>query len=364
LNNYIHIFVPIYSFFGSAILIGYVFQSKKERKETQRKYIDINNLIVIIPFRNEELRIKNLIDCINNLTLTPRKFIFVNDHSEDNTIEIINNLKSTIPFEILNLSNSLKGKKAAIRHAISHQKSEYNLTWDADICIEPSYFEHISKIQKKDLTILPVIMKGDNFLGNYFESDYSIANAINTSVNGWKRPFLASGANLLFNQKSFIESDNYKSHAHIHSGDDMFLLRDFRLKNKDIELISSKKLAVTTESPKTISEFFQQRLRWINKSPEIKDQLSNSLAILSLIFNLLFISTYIYVLIRQEWKLFFICFGIKSIIDLLVYLPYFYKIKRLKTWIGLPLFALIQPVYLSLLLVMMLFYKPTWKGRK
>jgi biofilm PGA synthesis N-glycosyltransferase PgaC len=364
LNNYIHIIILIYSFFGGAIILGYVFQTKKEKKESRTKCIDPNNLIVIIPFRNEELRIKKLIDCINNLTLIPGKFIFVNDHSEDNTIEIINNLKSSIPFEIINLSSSLKGKKAAIRHAILHQKSEYNLTWDADIIMKPSYFEYISKIQKKDLTILPVIMKGVSFLEKYFESDYSLANAINTSISGWKRPFLASGANLLFNQKAFIESDNYSSHAHINSGDDMFLLRDFRLKNKNVELISSKYLAVSTESPQTLSEFFQQRLRWINKSPEIKDQLSNSLAILSLIFNLCFISTYISLIIRQEWKIVLIIFGIKSIIDLLVYLPYFLKTNRLKTWIGLPLFALIQPFYLSTLLIMMLIYKPTWKGRK
>ena len=337
---------------------------KKEEKDTSKKHIDINELIVIIPFRNEELRIKNLIDCINNLTLIPRKFIFVNDHSEDNSIDIINHLKSTIPFEIINLTSSLKGKKAAIRYAITYQESEYNLTWDADISLEPSYFEYLKKIQKKDLHILPVIMKGVDFQGNYFESDYSIANAINTSVSGWKRPFLASGANLLFNQKTFIETDNYSSHSHISSGDDMFLLRDFRLNNKEIELISSKNLAVITESPQTISEFLQQRLRWINKGPETHDHLSNSLATLSITFNLCFISTYTYLLFQKEWKLFLICFGIKSTIDLLVYLPYFYKIRRLKTWIKLPLFALIQPFYLSTLLVMMLFYKPSWKGRK
>ena len=349
---------------GIAILFGYAFQIKKEEKDTFKKYIDINELIVIIPFRNEELRIKNLIDCINNLTLIPRKFIFVNDHSEDNSIDIINNLKTNIPFEIINLTNSLKGKKAAIRYAIKYQESEYNLTWDADISFEPSYFEYVKKIQKKDLHILPVIMKGVDFQGNYFESDYSIANAINTSVSGWKRPFLASGANLLFNQKTFIETDNYSSHSHIPSGDDMFLLRDFRLNNKEIELISSKNLAVTTETPQSISEFFQQRLRWINKNPEINDQLSNSLAILSLIFNLSFISTYTYLLFQKEWKLFFIYFGIKSIIDLIVYLPYFIRTRRLKTWIELPLFSLIQPFYLSILFAMMLFYKPSWKGRK
>ena len=106
MNNYIYILITIYSVLGITILFGYAFQIKKEEKDTSKKHIDINELIVIIPFRNEELRIKKLIDCINNLTLIPRKFIFVNDHSEDNTIELINNLKSNIPFEILNLNSS------------------------------------------------------------------------------------------------------------------------------------------------------------------------------------------------------------------------------------------------------------------
>ena len=366
LNNFIYILYSTYFIFGILILIGYYFQFKKEIKHTlsQELNIELNNLVVIIPFRNEESNLDKLIKSIENLSILPSNFLFVNDHSSDNSVDQIKQLSSRIPYEILSLPNLKQGKKEAIRLGIKHQKSDYNLTWDADIEVPKNYFNKLKQLRKYDLYILPIKMIGKNFKENYFESDHAITNAINTSISGWKRPFIASGANLLFKQESFFKADRFDSHSHLASGDDLFLLRDFRYNKNSIHLITDSDLTVTTNSPKSINEFINQRLRWIGKGKEVNDNLSNSLAILSLTFNLLFIYLLLFYAFQLKWEVVILFFSLKSIIDQTVYLPYFMKINRLKTWITLPVFSLIQPIYLFVLSILIFVYQPIWKNRK
>lgn len=366
MNNFIYILYSIYSSFGIGILIGYYLQKKKEKNQylSKAETIDLNKLVVIIPFRNEESNLDKLIQSIENLSTFPLNFLFVNDHSSDNSIDKIKQLSSKIQYEILSLPQTKQGKKEAIRLGINHQKSDYNLTWDADIEVHSTYFNKLALLPTSDLYILPIKMIGNSFKENYFESDHAIANAINTSISGWNRPFIASGANLLFNQDSFFKVDQFNSHSHLASGDDLFLLRDFRNNKKAINLITDRDLTVNTDAPNSIKEFIHQRLRWIGKGKKVNDQLSNSLALLSLTFNLVFIFLFVYFLALLNWQTTFLLFGLKSFIDLNVYLPYFIKIKRLKTWIALPLYSLIQPLYLIALSVLIFVYQPKWKNRK
>lgn len=366
MNELINILLFIYAILGSILLLGFVLQKKKESTcfTDKKEKIHLDDLIIIIPFRNEQDRISPLIESIKQLANHPQKFVFVNDHSTDDTVSKIHALKEKVPYEILDLPIHLQGKKQAIQFGIKHSISEYTLTWDADISFPSNYFRGIEQLEKKDLYILPVIMKGHTVKELFFESDHAIANAINASVSGLYRPFLASGANLLFKQDCYLQYHQLDKHIHIASGDDLFLLRDFRENKKDIQLLTNHNLSITTESPTSFKEFINQRLRWISKGNEVGDQLSNVLAILSLLFNLAFYSIYIFLIYKQSWQFLIFIFGCKMIIDQIVYLSYFIKINRIITWMLLPLFSIIQPVYLLVLVAMLPFYKTKWKGRR
>ena len=365
MNELINILLLVYALLGSFIVLGHVLQSRNElnyqTNETEK--IDLSTLVVIIPFRNEAHRITSLIKSVNKLEKHPQKYIFINDHSTDDTKTKIKELNNYIPYEIIDLPNSCYGKKNAIQFGIKHLKVDYNLTWDADISLSKNYFNAIEKLQQKDLYILPVVMKGNNLSQLFFESDHAIANAINTGLSGLSRPFLASGANLLFKQESYLNCHSLDKHIHIASGDDLFLLRDFRQHKSEIELITNQNLAVTTPSPLTIKEFIEQRLRWISKGNQVGDQLSNLLAMVSFFFNGSFYSIYLFLAYEELWPLLIFTFSWKTIIDQLVYAPYFFKIKRRSTWLLLPIFSIIQPIYLLVLLILIPFYKAQWKGR-
>ena len=63
-----------------------------------------------------------------------------------------------------------------------------------------------------------------------------------------------------------------KSHKHIASGDDAFLLRNMQQANKSIELGALNHCQVTTPNPNSIRAFIQQRSRWFGKTFMLKDQ--------------------------------------------------------------------------------------------
>ena len=65
---------------GVIILIGFYAQQQREAKYADdASKIDVRNVTVVIPFRNERERLSVLLKSINELTRQPAEFVFVDD---------------------------------------------------------------------------------------------------------------------------------------------------------------------------------------------------------------------------------------------------------------------------------------------
>ena len=365
MNNIFSIFLFIYAIFGCLLICGFYFQFKKEKKNftSSTNLVNTNQITVIIPFRNEKNNLPNLIESIQKQTLLPFHFLFIDDHSTDDGIEKIRQLKKSIQYSVLKLPAGIQGKKAAIRYGIENSASDYILTLDADVKFESTYFSSLEKLSKKDLLILPVIMEGKNWKEKLFELDYAFSNSLNTAISGLKRPFIASGANLLFRKDVFLTFDSFEKHKHIFSGDDVFMLRDFQKNNCEIELITELSNAVYTNSPHTIKSFFEQRLRWIGKGRIVNDMLSNSLTFIVASIHLLFFIGTIYLATKNKLVFLIVFFILKSSIEMMINYAYFSKIKRMNTWTFIPISSFLYPCYIASLLFLSATFKIKWKGR-
>ena len=99
---------------------------------------------VVVVFRNESENLSDLITSLNQLNY-PKSYyevLFVNDESDNNSVEIIktNILKTNLNYQILNREVKTKSpKKDAIQTAINSSKSDWVITTDAD-CIVPKYW--------------------------------------------------------------------------------------------------------------------------------------------------------------------------------------------------------------------------------
>ena len=137
----------LYAIFIGFSIIG--FQINSPSSVSIKDFIPLKEkfLTIIIPFRNEENRINNLLSSIENqenLNVI-NQFIFVDDHSSDCTVEIIKNwtLNKNFKCQILSLKSDF-GKKKAIDYGVKSSNSEFIMTIDADITFPHSFFGNLN----------------------------------------------------------------------------------------------------------------------------------------------------------------------------------------------------------------------------
>ena len=349
---------------GAIVSLGFAKQRVREDRDYKRgTKINSNDVIVLIPFRNEENRIRPLLESIKNLHKKPRQFVFIDDHSDDNTVKLIQTELSGINHQILYSPQGYTGKKRALRYATEATESKYILTIDADVELPFDYFIQLEQYGIADMYVLPAIMVAKKWYEYLYEIDLLLVTAANAGLAGLSRPIMASGANLFYKRDTFTKVDNLQSHIHVASGDDTYLLRDFREQKTDTRLLTDPACAITTETPQSFKEFIDQRLRWIGKTGDIKDNLSTSLAMMQAVLTLFFMSLLVYYGITKDWIQLFYVFGLKAGIDLVLFMPYFFRLKRVVSWVLIPIYELLFPIYTIIIASLLFTYKPKWKGR-
>jgi glycosyltransferase involved in cell wall biosynthesis len=347
------------------IILGRILLFKKLKSNLcqNKQVLNLKDLTVIVPFRNEEMNLKRFFSCLEHSSMLPNQIIFVDDHSTDASCLYLNEfIKDRPAFKILKLETPLKGKKYAVRLGIREAKTECVLFLDADVLFDSKFFENLSALKKYDLIILPVKMFHKIWYQHFFILDVYIANAVNEGVSGLLRPVMASGANLLINREKFLSWDTQRNFDFL-GGDDLHVLKDFRNNNGAVSIEMDAKFSVQTEAPRTIKAFFSQRLRWLKNAKQVRDDLSSLLIILQLILTFsIFILLFYFV-----WNAFFkeaILLGcFKIVFDVLLFYSFFKSKNQILTFIFLPIYELVFPVYILILSFGMLFIKPKWKNR-
>lgn len=359
------LFFILYGLSGLLILIGifkcFVRERNYFRALNEENFIELNELTVIIPFRNERGRIDGIIHSLNNSKELPSKIIFIDDHSDDETSSYLESNLSIPNFSIIKAQ--AEGKKHALEQGIQLVSTEFVLTLDADVIFSSNYFSNLERLGKKDMLVLPVIMNGKGWK-QIFEMDVDLAGAMNCAVTGFTSPILASGANLLFSKDAYLKFANIDEHSHIASGDDVYLLNNFKKNECSIQLITDPSFSVKTEVPLNLTEYFQQRLRWIKKTGSVKDFKSTFLAAIQFNWLILFWFLIISALYRQEFYYIFQLFAFKVITDLIASKLYLVRIEKGKRIVQILVYQFWMPLVSVVLFFGMILLKPTWKGRK
>lgn len=357
------IYLLVYSLYLMVFLRGGRNRLLKKNGNPKRgNSIGLENITVVIPFRNEEKRIAPLLNLIRESDSLPFELIFVDDHSVDQSDYMIQQLL-TDSIKCIALPPTEKGKKRAIYEGVMAAKTEYILTLDADIQWSNEYFLNLGQLKEADLHVLPVTHTSSLFLNRFLQQDVFFATILNLSITGWCRPIFCSGANLLFKKEAYLEAVSESSYFEIDSGDDVFLLREFQKNKKQIEVQTDSSLEVETTLPQSFSEFFNQRMRWLGKAFKVGDTLANALAQIQFIFaftNLFFLAgCWFFLPINSALFL----TGVKTVFELLFSFD-FYKIRKsFGLWILVPVYLLLLPILNGVMLMAFLGYKPRWKGR-
>jgi cellulose synthase/poly-beta-1,6-N-acetylglucosamine synthase-like glycosyltransferase len=361
-------FSVVYSFWIAFLVIGWKKNQSKKNNSYPFEKAQIT-ASVVIPCRNEAHRLPALLQQFNEMLLSyPAEIIVVDDHSDDDTINIMGSFPSV---RFIELKSGIEGKKQAIEKGVEIASGEVILITDAD-CIHPPHWikNMLSPFYNPDLMLVAggVVMKlnKNNFFQKLFSLEFSTLVASSVSMAGWNMPILCNGANMAYRKKTFISMGGYAD-DNAASGDDVLLLH--RIKNimgpQAIHYLMSEDVMVITSPPRSLNEFWNQRKRWAKKSLHYKDK---DALIISFLVMLIQILPWIFLVMSFLHKGFISFFLgmllVKALMDTLYFFT-FSKTMKLSHHIGYVLIlSFIHWIYIPCIAIASFTSSSiVWKGR-
>ncbi|TKC07408.1 glycosyltransferase family 2 protein [Pedobacter frigoris] len=331
------------------------------------------NVTVIVAARNEESviekTIKDLIAQNYNRDLT--EIIFIDDHSTDNTAEIIERYEiDGVKLIKLNEDKALNSyKKKAIQTAIGQSQGKLIITTDADCRMGVNWLSTIVNFYEekgyKMISSPVAYFEEKSFFERAQSLEFLYLIGLGASTIGNNKPSTCNGANLAYEKEAFYEVGGFKGIDDLASGDDELLLHKMAAHYEQrIGFLKHADAVVYTHAKPTLSAFIQQRKRWASKSTRYKNKSIIVLGVCIWLFNLsILLNIGIGLFIGFYLKLALFQLLTKIIVEFLFLLDVTSFAKRRKLLVMLPALNLLHILYIVYIGIAGNSGKYNWKDR-
>jgi cellulose synthase/poly-beta-1,6-N-acetylglucosamine synthase-like glycosyltransferase len=249
---------------------------------------------VIIPARNEEKNIRQLLQALQEQTYPKELFevIVVDDHSTDATVAVVQQFL-TVKLIQLKEDGINSYKKKAIESGIAAASGELIVTTDADCLPSPEWLKTIAAFkEEKDAVFIaaPVVIACNSSVLQVFQAmDFMVLQGITGAAVYKKALSMCNGANLAYEKNVFNMVNGFAGIDNIASGDDMLLMHKiWKQYPGKVHYLKSKEAIVSTQPMKSWKDFFNQRIRWASKARHYGDKRIILVLLLVYLFNLSF----------------------------------------------------------------------------
>ncbi len=342
---------------------------------------------VIIPARNESEHLPSLLKSLSAQTYPAGLFevLIIDDHSSDDTAAIVQsfsskNIKLISLKEYTNANEINSYKKKAIEIGIQQSTGTLIVTTDADCYVPPNWLQTIASFYEQyhpAFIAAPVSIDCSlRFIEIFQALDFMTLQGITGASVHKKIHSMCNGANMAYEKSAFYEVDGFKGIDNIASGDDMLLMHKiYKRYPEKVMFLKSNDVIVQTAPVKTISAFFNQRIRWASKADKYDDKRIFSVLLLVYLLNVMLlalpiicsITNYKLLIANYQlsiWKCWLILMIIKTTAELLFLFPVskFFGKQSL-----LFLFPLMQPFHIIYTVIagwLGKFGSYQWKERK
>ncbi len=338
---------------------------KKKNKSTSQTH----PVSVIICARDEAANLaKNLPGALVQQYKTSHEVIVVDDNSFDDTKYLLQEFKKTFkqlhPVFLKQEAKFIPGKKFPLSIGIKTAKYEVVLLTDAD-CVPASEYWIEQMQETYDDTTEIVLGYGAFNKRRGFLNKLIRWEAFSTAIQYFSyalvgMPYMGVGRNLSYKKTIFYRHKGFSAHNHVLSGDDDLFINMAATKiNTKINIDAD---AFTLSEPaKTWSQYAKQKKRHYSTAKYYKP-LHKFLLSVYAFTHFLFYPLLVASIILYNWKFALIVFGVRFIIQSIVY---FLGMKKLKEADLFPYFLLfdIGMFFYYLIFAFSIFKKPskTWK---
>ena len=336
----------------------------------------LTKISIIIPARDEEENIATCLDTIIHQNYPTYLFevLVVDDHSTDNTPKIVSRY-SDKNVKLISLKDFIASgeinsyKKKAIEIAVQQSTGKLIVTTDAD-CIAPnnwlSTIAAFYEASNPEFIVMPVAINcSSRFIEIFQALDFMTLQGITGASVYKKFHSMCNGANLAYTKKAFIAVDGFEGIDKIASGDDMLLLHKIYTRYPDgIAYLKSTEAIIQTQPVHSVSQFFNQRIRWASKADKYDDKRIFVVLLLVYFFN-------VWILLLGVGALFFpialhlfILLIAKTIVELLFLFPVAGFFKKTKLLCYFPIAQPFHVLYTVIAGWLGKFGSYQWKERK
>jgi len=259
-------YIVIYKWYFLSVFVYY----KDSLKDKSPQQI---SLFVIISAKNEANRLAGTLNSIltSDFLESSSKVIVIDDHSSEIQHEKMKSLCEQFSQVDFVVSKAQKGKKHAIRYAVSLFPSQYYAFTDADCKLEQGWYESICK----------AFSQGDFIMGYApFKRKRGLLNELQRFEGLWigsqymayaikGMPYMAVGRNMAVTSSVLEETIPKMKADHLLSGDDDMLVQALQVDTTISLMLDSNSFAVS-DAEETYSRYLSQRTRQISTSMHYK----------------------------------------------------------------------------------------------
>ena len=319
---------------------------------------------IIICAKNEFDNLKNNLPAILEQKYPDFEVIVVNDQSNDESIEFLNELSKTnknlVIVEVNNFVTTTQGKKFALTLGIKTAKNEHLLLTDAD-CIPYSenWVQNMSSnfnnsnivlgygSHKKEKGLLNKIIRFDTFTIAQQYLSFALAD----------QTYMAVGRNLAYKKSLFFKNKGFASHIHITSGDDDLFIQEIAKKNS-VTIEISEEAHTNSEAMNSWKDWTYQKRRHISTAPLYKIKFKLLLSLYPLSQLLFFLSIILLFILKSEIIYTIILLATKLIFSYVINYNTMNKLKTNDLYWMHPLYELLHLFIQVNFVLLNLFKKP------
>lgn len=274
-----------YAVWVIAMSIGIIRLQRLQRGCTSQ---DHSSITVLVAVRNEAHHILPLIGALK-VQDCAAQVIFIDDHSTDNTVQVIAEA-------IVDMSNTSlislgegSGKKMAIELGVRAASGDIIVTTDADCRMGPDWLKVIkapfadSRVQ---MVLGPVSIGASSPWSGLQALEFASVMGVTAGFVSFHKPVMCNGANLAYRKSAFLAVAGYTDNTGIISGDDEFLLRKVMRHFADAVRMTLQPEARVTTDAVSPGAFIHQRVRWGSKWRRHNDKTSALVAVFIFAFHL------------------------------------------------------------------------------
>ncbi|UOK43498.1 MULTISPECIES: glycosyltransferase family 2 protein [Flavobacterium] len=285
---------------------------------------------VVIPFRNEEHNLPDLLQSLSHLNYPKEQFevIFVDDESKDNSVRVINNWRMENPWVHLTILDNVRisksPKKDAITRAVTIAKHPWIITTDADCMVQPEWLSvYDVYIQNNGAEMIAGAVKfptKGGLLSHFQQMDLLSLQGASIGSFGLNEAFMCNGANFAYTKEIFSDLKGFYGNNHIASGDDVFLLQKAIAKHPEkVHYLKNNDAIVTTKPEKSWFKLFKQRVRWASKASAYQSDFAKGLAIMVFVANFIMVAGLLLTVFNlMNWQFLLVLFSVKFVVDFIL----------------------------------------------